>query len=88
MNLEKLKEAEAVFLAHYPGGFDDPGLERVRKSHNVGRLSEFTRENLTAITFAQPQKFADVLEKIVSRSSMVSRFEKCWDRSRAATSAH
>lgn len=76
MNLEKLKQAEAIFLTHYPGGFDDPGLEHVRKRHNVGKVAEYARENLTAMTFAQPQKFADVLEKIIGRSSMVSRFEK------------
>ena len=76
MNYERLKEAEAIFLARFPGGFGDPGLERVRKSHNVAKLSEFTRANLTAITISQPQKFADVLQKIVGRASMVSRFEK------------
>lgn len=76
MDIKKLKEAEAAFLARYPGGFDDPGLERIRKSHNVPRLAEFTRENLTEGTLARPQKFAHLLLTIVSRSSMVSRFEK------------
>ncbi len=76
MNLIRLKEAEAAFLARYPGGFDDPDLEHVRKRHNVGKLSAYARENLTPAVFGQPQKFADALWTIVSRSSMVSRFEK------------
>ena len=76
VNLQKLKEAEAVFLSRYPEGFLDPGLETIRKRHNVDKLAEFTRENLTEMTFSQPQKFADTLLTIVSRSSMVSRFEK------------
>lgn len=76
MNVRKLKEAEAAFLAQFPGGFADPGMERIRKSHNVERLAAFARENLTAITLSQPHKLADTLVKIVSRSSMVSRFEK------------
>jgi hypothetical protein len=76
VNLRKLKEAEAAFLARYPGGFDDPGMEWVRKSHPVDRLAKFVRENLTELTLNQPQKLAETLLTIVSRSSMVSRFEK------------
>jgi hypothetical protein len=51
-------------------------MEKIRKSHNVDRLADFTRTNLTETTFAQPHKFGDTLLKIISRSSMVSRFEK------------
>jgi hypothetical protein len=76
MNLQKLKEAEAAFLKRFPGGFDDPGLEKIRKSHNVDRLADFTRTSLTEAALSRPQGFADLLLTIVSRSSMVSRFEK------------
>ena len=76
MDIKRLKEAEAAFLARYPGGFYDPGLERIRKSHNVDRLAEFTRDNLNEAMLARPQKFTEVLATIVGRSSMVSRFEK------------
>ena len=76
MNFRKLKEAEAAFLAQYPQGFDDPGMEWVRKSHPVDRLARFTRDNVTALTLNQPHKFAETLLTIMSRSSMVSRFEK------------
>ncbi len=76
MNLQKLHEAEAAFLARFPGGFADPGLARIRKSHNVDALAKFTRENLTAVTLDQPSRFAELAVTIVSRSSMVSRFEK------------
>lgn len=76
MNLRKLKEAEAAFLARFPKGFDDPGMEWVRKSHPVQRLAQFTRASVTEATLDQPRKFADTLFTIVSRSSMVSRFEK------------
>ena len=76
MNLRKLKEAEAAFLARYPEGFADPGMAWVRKSHPVDRLAKFARANITALTLAQPATFAEMLLTIVSRSSMVSRFEK------------
>jgi hypothetical protein len=76
MNIKRLKEAEAAFLARFPKGFGDPGMEKIRKSHNVDRLADFTRANVTEAALSRPQGFADILLKIVSRSSMVSRFEK------------
>lgn len=76
MNVQKLKEAEALFLARFPGGFDDPGLAKIRKSHNVDRLAEFARANVTERALSRPDEFTGVLEAIVGRSSMVSRFEK------------
>jgi hypothetical protein len=76
MNLRRLKEAEAAFLDHFPEGFADPGLAQIRKRHNVDQVAEFAKANLTELTLSQPQRLADVLAKIVGRSSMVSRFEK------------
>jgi hypothetical protein len=76
MNIQKLKEAEAAFLGRFPKGFDDPGLAQIRKSHNVDQLASFARTNLKEITLSRPQTLADTVLKIVSRSSMVSRFEK------------
>lgn len=76
MNLQKLKEAEAFFLQRYPEGFADPGLVRIRKSHNVDKLSEYARRQLTRMRLTQPAGACDDLLKVVSRSSMVSRFEK------------
>lgn len=76
MNIEKLRQAEASFLQRYPGGFADPGLEPIKKKHNVDKLTEFARQNLTRAHFSRPGLIADTLLKVVSRSSMVSRFEK------------
>ena len=76
MNQQKLREAEASFLQRYPGGFSDPEMAAVKKKHNVDALVEFTRQSLTRANFSRPEFIADTLVKIVSRSSMVSRFEK------------
>lgn len=76
MNVLRLKEAEAAFLDRFPQGFQDPGMEAIRKRHNVDRLATFASENLTELAFSRPSAFADVLVTIVGRSSMVSRFEK------------
>lgn len=76
MNLHKLKEAEAAFLERFPLGFADPGMEPIRKRHNVDKLSAFAKENLNDITLSQPQTLCENLVTIIGRSSMVSRFEK------------
>ncbi|MDX1736290.1 MAG: hypothetical protein R3228_18075 [Halioglobus sp.] len=76
MNRDRLLEAEARFLTRYPDGFDDPAMAAIKKKHDVDKLVEFTRESLTRTSFNRPELVADTVLKIVSRSSMVSRFEK------------
>ena len=76
MNLEKLLLAEANFLHQYPGGFDHPDMVAIGKKHRVDKMSEFTAEVLAKNRFKDQGKLLDNLVKIVSRSSMVSMFEK------------
>ena len=76
MNHKKLKDAEAGFLQRYPGGFADPAMETIKKKHNVEKLAEFTQQHLTRANFNRPDCVTETIVKIVSRSSMVSRFEK------------
>ncbi|HEY5646142.1 MAG TPA: hypothetical protein VIS76_09385 [Pseudomonadales bacterium] len=77
MNLRKLREAESLFLHRYPGGFDNEELQQiVKKRHNVGRLSEFAAEMLAKPRFKHQAQVLDDIVRIVSRSSMVSMFEK------------
>jgi len=76
VNYQKLKEAEAGFLQRYPDGFSDPAMATIKKKHNIEKLSDFARENLSRAKFNRPEHIAETLVKIVSRSSMVSMFEK------------
>ncbi len=77
MNLEKLREAEALFLHRYPGGFENDELKKVLATkHNVGKLSEFAADALAKPKFGNPAAVLDAAVKVVSRSSMVSMFEK------------
>lgn len=76
MNLKKLREAEALFLHRYPGGFDDEALKAVVRKHNVGRQIETAAENLAPGRFKTGARVLDDIIRIVSRSSMVSMFEK------------
>ena len=77
MNLGKLREAEAIFLHRYPGGFQNEEMQSIlAKRHNVGKLSEFAATALARKNFAKPGALLDDIVKIVSRSSMLSMFEK------------
>jgi hypothetical protein len=76
VNIKKLKQAETEFLMRYPKGFADPGLAGIRKKHNIDKLTEFARANLTPGHFNRPDHIAETLVRIISRSSMVSMFEK------------
>ena len=76
MNLSKLREAEAGFLQRYPGGFDDPAMAAVRKRHNVDKLVAFTRDSFSREQFNRPDRIVEAMLAVISRSSMVSRFEK------------
>lgn len=76
MNLAHLRQAEASFLQRYPGGFADPELDTIRKRHDIDKLSAFTRESFSRSNFNRPELICEALVKVISRSSMVSRFEK------------
>ena len=76
MNLRKLKIAEAHFLASYPDGFADPELQEIGKKHRVDKMSAMAKDVFAKKSFDKPNEFLEKLVKLVSRSSMVSLFEK------------
>ena len=76
MNLKKLREAEGVFLHRYPDGFDDEEMKGVKKRHNVDKLIDFAKTAFAKKNFANQGAVLDDVVKVVSRSSMVSMFEK------------
>lgn len=76
MNLEKLKLAEAHFLQQFPGGFAHPEMVTIGRKHRVDKMSEFAGEIFAKKQFKHPNSLLDNLIKLVSRSSMVSMFEK------------
>lgn len=76
MNYDKLRQAEANFLQRYPGGFLDPEMSSVKKKHDIDKLAAFAQTSFARGNFNRPELITDSLLKVVSRSSMVSRFEK------------
>lgn len=76
MNRMKLKDAEARFLAEYPGGFSDPLMDEIVKKHKVEKMNKLTQESLAPERFENTGGIVESMAKIVSQSSMVSVFEK------------
>lgn len=76
MNLNKLKAAETRFLLNYPGGFEHPAMQAIAKKHKVDKMCQLAQEGLTLEAFDQPDQIIELLQKLVSRSSLVSVFEK------------
>ncbi len=73
---KKLKHLQAEFLMQYPGGFADPAMVTIGKRHNVDRMTRLAQECFTPEGCANVHVAAENMVKVVSRSSMVSMFEK------------
>jgi len=76
MNKIKLKDAEARFLAEYPEGFSDPRMLEIAKKHKVEQMNKLAQESFAIQEFKNPSKIVESMAKVVSRSSLVSVFEK------------
>lgn len=76
MNLKKLKQAEAAFLASYPLGFEDPEIQVVGKKHNMNRMVGQVRESFVKARFNDPRIIVEDMVRYIGRSSMISLFEK------------
>ena len=76
LNLKKLKLAEVEFLQRFPGGFAHPDMQAIGKKHNVTKMVTFAQESFTKKASKDIDSYAENMIKVVSRSSMVSMFEK------------
>jgi hypothetical protein len=76
MHLANLKAAENAFLKRYPGGFEHPDLLDIGRKHRVPQMIEQAQTRFTKRAFADPQAVIQDMVYMVSRSSMVSMFEK------------
>ena len=76
MNQEKLKAAEANFFALYPDGFADEGMKLILKRHNMDKMLAFAQQSFSPDCYSHVEQTVAAMVKCVSRSSMVSMFEK------------
>ncbi|MDD2369864.1 MAG: hypothetical protein PHQ90_11215, partial [Sulfuricurvum sp.] len=59
MNLQKLKEAEANFLAFYPKGFEDEALLPIIKRHNTEGIGKSVRELFAPDRFSRTEEICE-----------------------------
>jgi len=76
MNTQKLKDAEKAFLEMYPLGFGSPELLEMGRKHKMDKLVTFAQESFAPAALENAKETADNMIRLVSRSSMVSVFEK------------
>lgn len=76
MNRDKLIAAETRFLLNYPGGFEHPAMQEIARKHKVDKMCQLAQETLALEAFDQPDQIVEVLQKLISRSSLISVFEK------------
>jgi hypothetical protein len=76
MNIERLKQAEAEFLRRYPGGFYNPEMLEISRRFKMDQMVASAQENFAKSQFNRPEMIVAHMAKIVSRSSMISVFEK------------
>jgi hypothetical protein len=76
LNQTKLRQAQADFLTLYPGGFADPTIEKIGKKHRLEQMVAQATEYFAPAACSNVPATAAHMVKVVSRSSMVSMFEK------------
>lgn len=76
MNIEVLKNAERNFRLHYPEGFESKNMQEMKRKHKFGSVVKFAQEVFTEDSFKHKKQIIDNISRFVSKSSMVSVFEK------------
>ena len=76
MNLKKLKQAEEAFLDRYPGWFNHPEMVEIGKKHKMDKMIALAQDGFAVRNFKLPDLIVENTTKVITRSSMVSVFEK------------
>lgn len=76
INIKKLKEYETRFYMRYPNGWESEALQATLKKHNVGKMESFAQEVLSEDGLRHELEAMKGIVKLISRSSLVSVFEK------------
>lgn len=76
MNKAKLKSAERQFFRQYPEGFMSPEMVEIGKKHKMDKHIAFAQESFSKKALKNVETTCENMVKLVSRSSMVSLFEK------------
>jgi hypothetical protein len=67
---------EADFFYRFPGGFDNPEMIAIRKKHKLDKMIEMAQISFARRNFKLPDLVVENIVKIITRSSLISIFEK------------
>lgn len=76
MNINKLIRLESDFFLHYPKGFDSEEMVDIKKKHNLNKVSDYLKKVCSKENMKLGLSVYSDIVKVVSKSSMVSVFEK------------
>ncbi len=76
MNIDKLEQLEIEFLSIYPQGFDSEELAEIAKKHKMAKMQDFVETHFSESSFENRDQVFENFVKLISRSSLVSVFEK------------
>jgi len=76
MNINKLKILEKEFLGRYPEGFDSPEMKEIVKRHKPDKMYQIAQESFEKYKFDNPEFIIQAMINLITKSSMVSLFEK------------
>ena len=76
MNITKLKAAEKDFFTKYPEGFQSPEMKEISKKHRVEKMVALAQSSFNPESLGNIEEACENMIKLVTRSSMVSLFEK------------
>lgn len=76
MRKDLLMAAQQEFFAMYPLGFNDPEMIEISKKHKVVKMHEMALEMFGKDKYGFVEEMIENMIKIISRSSLVSVFEK------------
>ncbi len=76
MNINRLKIAEDKFMTRYPEGFLSPEMIEMGKKYKMPQTVAFAKTHFSEDKFDFPGIILEQMIRLVSRSSMISVFEK------------
>lgn len=76
LTLEKLMDIEALFLENYPKGFENEEILKIVKKFKSEKFSQEVNCLFKKEEFSQPEIICENYSKIISKSPLISLFEK------------
>ncbi|MBN2795906.1 MAG: hypothetical protein JXR88_10910 [Clostridia bacterium] len=74
--MTKFEVLENYFLSRYPFGFDSEDMIQTKKKHGIDKIHDFCKDAFSKEAFIVPEEILESAGKLISKATLVSRFEK------------